>query len=105
VILHLDCVPIHWDNENDCGVVAKTSEEFLIVLRQHRNVMLSQTDWRIGVDSPLTEEEKQEWIEYRRYLRDLTNDLPSPLPNSLTILDPPSAGGPIRVMNPDSAPK
>jgi hypothetical protein len=105
MILHLDCVPIKWDNENNCGIVAQNSEEFLIVLKQHRNVMLVQSDWRVGIDSPLAEEEKQEWIEYRKYLRDLTKNIPSVLGNTLTILDPPPHGGPVRIMDPDSAPR
>jgi|688.fasta_scaffold2290911_1 hypothetical protein len=105
MILHLDCVPLQWDNDNNCPIVAQTSEEFLIVLRQHRNVMLSQSDWRIGVDSPLSEEEKQDWIEYRRYLRGLTDDLPSVLANTVEIVDPPLSGGPVNVMTPQSAPR
>lgn len=99
MILYLDCVPIKQNPETSIPEVADTPEEFLIVLRQHRNVILSQTDWRIMPDSPLSEIEKTEWINYRCYLRNLTDDIILPLSNTIEINDPPSSGGPIRVMS------
>lgn len=104
MILHLDCVPMKPHPETGVPVTASTPEEYLIVLRQHRNVMLSQTDWRVMPDSPLAAEEQQEWLNYRHYLRHLTDELPSPLGTTLEILDPPSSGGEIRVMTPETAP-
>lgn len=101
MILHLDCVPISWDHEHNMPVMASTREEFLTVLKQHRNVMLSQSDWRVGVDSPLSEAEQAEWIEYRKYLRDLTKSVPEELSGVFEVQDPPSSGGEIRVMGPD----
>lgn len=101
MILHLDCVPMKPNPETGMMAFAETPEEFLIVLRQHRNVMLSQTDWRIMVDSPLSKDEQAEWLEYRKYLRGLTDDIVLPLSNTIEILDPPQSGGPIRVMGPE----
>jgi hypothetical protein len=98
MILYLDCVPMKQNLETTLPECAETPEEFMIVLKQHRNVMLNQTDWRVGVDSPLTDLEKQEWVEYRKYLRNITDNLPPVLSNSITILDPPTSGGLIRVM-------
>lgn len=101
MILHLDCVPMKPNHETGILDFAETPEEFLIVLRQHRNVMLSQTDWRIMQDSPLSSEEQSKWLEYRAYLRNLTNNLELPLSNTIEIQDPPESGGPIRVMGPE----
>ena len=99
MILPLDCVPLGIDYDNGGYIVATTHEEFLTVLRQHRNVMLAQTDWRIYNDSPLSEEEKAEWIAYRAYLRNLTDNLPDVLGPSIEIQDPPTSGGPLRFMD------
>jgi hypothetical protein len=46
-------------------------EVFLPNLRLKRNQILSKTDWTQLVDSPLSEEKKQEYIVYRQNLRDL----------------------------------
>lgn len=99
MLLPLDCVPIGYDNEHQIPIVASNHNEFLIVLKQHRNAMLGQSDWRIGVDSPLSAEEVQEWIIYRQYLRDLTKNIPDVLSNSIEINDPPASGGPIFIMD------
>jgi hypothetical protein len=37
-----------------------------------RNQYLSESDWTQLIDSPLTEEKKQEWKVYRQALRDIT---------------------------------
>ena len=100
MILYLDCVPMKPNQETGLMDVAQTPDEFLVVLRQHRNVMLSQTDWRVMSDSPLTQEEQQEWVSYRNYLRQLTDNVEMPLSNTLTIVDPPASGGPLRVAIP-----
>ena len=41
-------------------------------VRDQRNRMLSESDWTQLSDSPLTEEQKQEWVVYRQALRDIT---------------------------------
>ena len=40
------------------------------LIRQERNLLLSQSDWTQGNDSPLSNDKKTEWAEYRRLLRD-----------------------------------
>jgi hypothetical protein len=86
-------------------IKATTQDEYRKVLIQHRNVMLSQTDWRVMADSPLTQEEQQEWLNYRKYLRDLTNNLPGVLTEEFLINDPPASGAAIIVMTPETAPR
>ena len=44
----------------------------LTLLRQHRNLLLGQSDWTQAVDSPLSDSKKAEWKTYRQALRDLT---------------------------------
>lgn len=39
--------------------------------RRTRNVLLLESDWTQAVDSPLTAEQKAEWVTYRQTLRDL----------------------------------
>jgi hypothetical protein len=39
------------------------------VIRQERNRLLAESDWRVLPDSPITN--KVEWYEYRQKLRDL----------------------------------
>jgi len=43
-----------------------------VFLRQERNYKLLMSDWTQGVDSPLTNEKKAEWVTYRQTLRDMT---------------------------------
>lgn len=40
-------------------------------LRMERNARLQDSDWTQMPDSPLSDEEKQKWAEYRQKLRDL----------------------------------
>jgi|AACY02.14.fsa_nt_gi hypothetical protein len=51
----------------------------LYVLRQERNVRLSQTDMCGLSDFPFpSDEKKQEWLTYRQGLRDITTTNPAP---------------------------
>jgi hypothetical protein len=43
----------------------------MVQLRQHRNQLLSQTDYRALSDQNMS----QEWADYRQQLRDITQDL------------------------------
>lgn len=45
--------------------------EFLDQLRTRRNEKLQESDWTQLADSPLSEEQKQRWRDYRQALRDL----------------------------------
>ena len=47
-------------------------EDALGSIRMQRNAMLSQSDWTQLPDSPLNEEQKAAWAEYRQGLRDIT---------------------------------
>jgi len=47
-------------------------------MRQRRNMLLTDSDWTQGADSPLSDSKKAEWATYRQALRDLTNTYPDP---------------------------
>ena len=69
-------------------------------LRKTRNQMLTDSDWTVMPDSPLSDSKKNEWKTYRQALRDLTktakpkviNTGPSMLldPSSVTFPEKPS---------------
>lgn len=40
-------------------------------IRQKRDRLMAETDWTQTIDSPLTEENKAEFVEYRKKLRDI----------------------------------
>ena len=50
---------------------ANTIEDNKKLVRSQRNTLLSQTDWALTSDTPLTEEQKTEATTYRQALRDL----------------------------------
>jgi hypothetical protein len=50
---------------------ANTIEDNKKLVRSQRNNLLSQTDWALTSDSPLTEEQKAEAVTYRQTLRNL----------------------------------
>lgn len=60
---------------------AHTAEEVAMGIRNLRNLLLSQSDWRVMPDSPLTTAKKTQWKTYRQALR----DLPA---NNLDLTDP-----------------
>ena len=39
--------------------------------RGYRNILLTQSDWTQGNDSPLSSSKKTEWATYRQALRDI----------------------------------
>jgi len=40
-------------------------------VRSKRNVLLKQCDWVMLEGVPISDEKKQEWVEYRKALRDI----------------------------------
>ena len=47
-------------------------------IREVRNSLLSESDWKILPGSPLSDEEKTEWHTYRQALRDLPANTTNP---------------------------
>lgn len=53
-------------------------ERYLVVIREDRDKKLSSCDWTQVPDSPLPQEKKQEWANYRQALRDFPNTCADP---------------------------
>lgn len=51
----------------------QTNDNILENVRSTRNTLLTDSDWTQLDDSPLSEEKKTEWKNYRQILRDLTD--------------------------------
>jgi hypothetical protein len=51
----------------------QSQQELLENIRNTRNTLLIESDWTQVEDSPLSEEKKTEWKNYRQELRDLTD--------------------------------
>ena len=72
-----------WDDEREQPTEAEiqtkiaelTAAEPLRLLRQQRNQLLQQSDWRMVSDYPGTNQ--TEWQTYRQALRDITTQSPS----------------------------
>ena len=52
---------------------SQLAAEDLEYLRMIRNSKLQRCDWTQGSDSPLSNDKKTEWANYRTSLRDITN--------------------------------
>jgi hypothetical protein len=64
-----------WNSETESWDIA--SDRVSKRVLELRLAKLYQSDWTQGIDSPLTDEKKAEWITYRQALRDIT--IPSDL--------------------------
>ena len=58
----------------DTLLAAKAREKAAIALRTLRDGMLKDSDWTQFVDSPLSDEKKNEWAVYRQLLRDIPSN-------------------------------
>lgn len=57
-------------------LVSKEPEQIIDPMRDirlDRNTLLAKSDWTQMPDSPLSQEQRQAWAEYRQALRDLPN--------------------------------
>ena len=72
-----------------------TVEELEWCMRDLREVLLKESDWTIGADSPLDQSVKEEWILWRQWMRDITQHITiTELVEYVDILDPPAIGCP-----------
>jgi len=73
-----------WCNENNCSInpntweiekiLPPTEQELIAQKRAERNHLLQQSDIKMLVDYPISSEDKESWMLYRQYLRDITID-------------------------------
>jgi hypothetical protein len=79
---------------------AETPEELMNALKSIRSWMLSESDWTQAVDSPLSEDVKQAWREWRQELRDITKLVNvDNVQDWFEITDPPQTGLPTTWLN------
>jgi hypothetical protein len=80
--------------------IAETPEELMCALKSIRGWMLSESDWTQAVDSPLAEDVKQAWREWRQELRDITKLVNvDNVQDWFEITDPPQIGLPATWLN------
>lgn len=73
-----------WCNKNGCTINPETwvieelskptEEELAEMKRADRNRLLEDSDKRMLPDFPISAEEKELWLLYRQYLRNITDD-------------------------------
>ena len=69
---------VEWNSESLSWEKTTIPElELMAKVRVERNNGLELSDWTQLPDSPLTEEKKAEWAEFRQKLRDLPENIPS----------------------------
>ncbi len=86
---------LEWNGDTLTWTILPKSEQELEIdqmilaqsIREHRNRLLSESDWTQVLDSPV---DRATWAEYRQSLRDITNQVTFPqevlwpiLPNNL----------------------
>ena len=71
--------------EADALAAIEQSVDYWSELRSIRNFKLSESDWTQLTDSPLSEQQNQDWSTYRQLLRNLPENIEDPKP---LILDP-----------------
>ena len=81
--------------DNDADKEPETVEELNWCMRDLREVLLKECDWTVGVDSPLQQSVKDEWIAWRQWMRDITQHVSiTDAVEYVDILDPPAIGRP-----------
>ena len=77
-IVHGFFEKVEWNSESLSWEKTTIPElELMVKVRLERNNGLELSDWTQLPDSPLTEEKKAEWAEFRQKLRDLPENIPS----------------------------
>jgi hypothetical protein len=55
-----------------------TDEQWWVIARWWRNVLLTESDWSQVGDNSLSEEQRELWRSYRQELRDISNNYTNP---------------------------
>jgi hypothetical protein len=80
-----------------------TVEELDWCMRDLREVLLKESDWTVGIDSPLSQSVKDEWIAWRQWMRDITQHITiTDFVEYVDILSPPTTGRPKSWVNVES---
>lgn len=60
------------DFDSPAGRHPVTAEELTWCMRDLRDVLLKESDWILGNDSPVADDVKYQWIAWRQWMRDIT---------------------------------
>lgn len=74
--------------EYNATMLAQAIEEQWRAIRENRNQLLTQSDWTVMTDSPLSTEQREAWVVYRQQLRDLPQQFSTP--DAVVFPDPPT---------------
>ena len=67
-----------WNPKTKKWVYTKTEADFATEAIYKRNHLLFMSDWTQGLDSPLSDEDREAWQVYRQHLRDITQQTDFP---------------------------
>ena len=73
-----DCFPAMEEQIKTMEESEVTDEQWWAVARWWRNALLNESDWSQVPDNSLSEEKREEWRQYREYLRNITSTYENP---------------------------
>jgi hypothetical protein len=76
----LDCFPelVSVVESSNLDPKIITNEQWWAIARWWRNALLNESDWSQVPDNSLTEEQREQWRQYRSELRNITDVYPDP---------------------------
>jgi hypothetical protein len=74
----IDCFPNREQELYEMSESEVTNDEWWIIARWWRNVLLKESDWSQVSDNSLSEIQREQWRQYRKQLRDITNNVSNP---------------------------
>lgn len=92
----------YWNPETLTGYRPQNPAELMSVFRDQRDVLLKESDWCVGPDSPLDPNVQTEWTVWRQSMRDITKTISFVDGQEWVLIpDPPVAGRPKTWVNVD----
>lgn len=93
---------LYWNPETTVESPPSTPEELMSVFRDQRDILLKESDWCVGTDSPLPPAVQEEWKLWRQAMRDFTGGLVFEENQEwIVIPEPPVVGRPKTWINVD----
>jgi hypothetical protein len=82
-------------------VFATTSETKYEAMRFLRDVLLKECDWTVAPDVSFPDGVKEDWVEWRQWMRDITTHITAVTGDIIDVPDPPVVGRPKSWVNVD----
>jgi hypothetical protein len=74
----VDCFPDKIEIYNQQDETLITDEDWWVIARFYRTLLLVASDWSQVSDNSLTENQREAWRQYRQDLRDITDTVSNP---------------------------